>query len=143
MTNQKKILIVEDFNDSRKLFVLYLRSLGFEVFEASNGREALERAVIVEPDLMIMDITMPHMDGHEATALLKQNPATRHIPILVATAHTSNVHDERIRAAGASEVLIKPVNFGALREMLGRYLCEDAKKLAASARREDPNKFEL
>ena len=143
MTNQKKILIVEDFNDSRKLFVLYLRSLGFEVFEASNGREALERAVIVEPDLMIMDITMPHMDGHEATALLKQNPATRHIPILVATAHTSNVHEGRIRAAGASEVLIKPVNFGALREMLCRYLCEDAETLAASGRREDSNKFEL
>jgi CheY-like chemotaxis protein len=143
VTNQKKILIVEDFNDSRKLFVLYLRSLGFEVFEACNGREALERAVIVEPDLMIMDITMPHMDGHEATALLKQNPATRHIPILVATAHTSNVHEGRIRAAGASEVLIKPVNFGALREMLRRYLCEDAEKLPASARREDSNKSEL
>ena len=143
MTNQKKILIVEDFNDSRKLFVLYLRSLGFEVFEASNGREALERAVIVEPDLMIMDITMPHMDGHEATALLKQNPATRHIPILVATAHTSNLHEARIRAAGASEVLIKPVNFGALREMLYRYLSEDAETLAASDRREDSSKFGL
>jgi CheY-like chemotaxis protein len=88
-----------------------------------------------------MDITMPHMDGHEATALLKQNPATRHIPILVATAHTSNVHEGRIRAAGASEVLIKPVNFGALREMLYRYLSEDAETLAASDRREDSNKF--
>jgi CheY-like chemotaxis protein len=133
LPNQNKILVVEDFNDSRKLFVLYLSSLGFDVFEASNGREALDRAVSIAPDLIIMDITMPHMDGHEATLILKSNPDTQHIPILVATAHTGNAHQDGIRAAGASEVLLKPVDFGVLREMLGRYLHCQADTLSTFA----------
>lgn len=133
MQNKKKILIVEDFDDSRKLLVIYLRSLGFEVSEAMNGREALENSILLDPNLIIMDITMPHMDGHEATALLKENPSTRHIPVIVMTAHTSNIQIRTAREAGACEVLIKPVNFAVLREMLVRYLGNDVTLLSAPA----------
>lgn len=120
--SKRKILVVEDFDDSRRLLEIYLKSLGFDVFEASNGREALENAILFHPDLIIMDITMPHMDGHEATALLKENPSTRQIPIVVMTAHTGAMQIRAAREAGACEVLIKPVEFGVLREMLDRYL---------------------
>ena len=137
MQTKKKILVVEDFDDARKLFVLYLKCLGFEVLEASDGREALENSILLRPDLIIMDITMPHMDGHEATALIKENPSTRHIPIIVMTAHTSNMHVHAAHEAGADEVLFKPVNLAGLREILGRYFGNDSKSLTARPTQDD------
>jgi CheY-like chemotaxis protein len=88
----------------------------------------------------MMDVTMPHMDGHEATALLKENPATRHIPVIVVTAHTSNMQIHAAREAGACEVLIKPVNFAALGEMLCRYLGKDVTPLTARTTQDDLSK---
>src|SRR4029077_3291900 len=106
---QKKILVVEDVADTRKLFALSLRHYGFEVFEAIDGIEGLERTATVHPDLIIMDIRMPRMDGLEAMTRLKADPAPQNIPILFATANTDQIEIQTLREAGACDVLIKPI----------------------------------
>jgi CheY-like chemotaxis protein len=86
MAHKQKILIVEDNADGRELFALYIRRLGYDVFEAATGLEALDQAHAVHPDLILMDLALPKMPGYEATALLKADPSTRDIPVIVNTA---------------------------------------------------------
>jgi CheY-like chemotaxis protein len=122
MSVQKKILVVEDVADTRKLFTLSLTHFGFEVFEAIDGIEGLERTASVHPDLIIMDIRMPRMDGLEAMTRLKADSATRNIPILVATANTDKIEIQTLREAGACDVLIKPIELKILRQTVERYV---------------------
>ena len=75
MAHKQKILIVEDNADGRELFALYIRRLGYEVFEAARGLEALDQAHAVHPDLILMDLALPKMPGYEATARLNPNSA--------------------------------------------------------------------
>ena len=126
MIETKKILIVEDSEDSRELLALYIRHLGFAVWQASDGIEALKLAVAVQPDLIIMDISMPHMDGLQAMARLKGDPATRNIPVVIATAHTQQALIDSALKAGALGLLIKPLEFRKLGETLGRYLASES-----------------
>src|SRR5687768_15008959 len=81
------ILLAEDFEDARELYRDYLEFSGFEVKTANNGREAIEQALALQPDVILMDASMPVLDGWQATRELKANPATKHIPILALTAH--------------------------------------------------------
>src|SRR5258705_13831622 len=81
-----KILIVEDNPDGREIVVLYVRSLGYEVFEAATGIEGLDQARAIHPDLILMDLVLPEMPGHEVIARLKADPSTREIPVIVLTA---------------------------------------------------------
>ena len=83
MAHKQKILIVEDDADGRELFALHIRRLGYEVFEAATGLEALDQARAVHPDLILMDLALPKMPGYEATARLKADPSTRDIPVIV------------------------------------------------------------
>jgi CheY-like chemotaxis protein len=136
---QKKILVVEDVADTRKLFALSLTHFGFEVFEAVDGIEGLERTATVHPDLIIMDIRMPRMDGLEAMTRLKADPATRNIPILVATANTDKIEIQTLREAGACDVLIKPIELKILRQKVERHVCGDLAVLPASANRHESN----
>src|SRR5258705_14022749 len=119
MANKQKILIVEDNADGRELFALYIRRLGYEVFEATNGLEALDQAHAVHPDLILMDLALPKMPGCEATARLKADPSTRDIPVIVNTAFHKGAF---VDSAGAAEILHKPVSLKALEEVVGRYL---------------------
>lgn len=127
MAEKKKILVVEDFPDARELVALCIRRLGYEAFEAADGIEGLQQATAVHPDLILMDLSMPRMDGLEATAHLKQDPATRDIPVIVLTAHAADAHRDKALEAGALEVLIKPINFMALGEIFNRYLRQEKK----------------
>jgi CheY-like chemotaxis protein len=103
------LLLVEDNEDNRIIYSTVLKHLGYQVVEAKDGLEAIELARSVQPDLILMDISIPKIDGWEATRILRQDPATSAIPIIALTAHA--LADDRARAAevGFTSYLAKPV----------------------------------
>ena len=103
------VLLVEDNEDNRIIYSTVLRHVGYEVVEAQDGIQAVALARSVHPDLILMDISIPEMDGWEATRILRQDPATRDIPIVALTAHA--LADDREKAAqiGFNSYLAKPV----------------------------------
>jgi CheY-like chemotaxis protein len=125
----KKILLVEDNNDVRELLALFMRRLGYKVFEAATGLEAIDLASTVQPDLIMMDLRLPEMNGAESTARLKANPSTRDIPVLVVTAYGAGIDTRRALAAGAAEILHKPLDLTTLPNVLQRYLSSRTKKM--------------
>jgi two-component system, cell cycle response regulator DivK len=103
------ILVVEDFLDARELYADYLTYSGFQVVTAINGHDAKRQAGFFRPDLILMDIRMPGMDGLEATADLKASPALAGIPIVAITADPSPELAARAVEAGCVTCLAKPV----------------------------------
>jgi CheY-like chemotaxis protein len=120
-----KILIVEDNEDWRMLLGVFIQRLGYEVFEATTGLEAIDRAITVHPDLILMDLSLPEMSGQEATAYLKAQASTRDIPVVVQTAHTTI--DDQVLESGATEILHKPIDFKTLQNVLRKYLSSEKK----------------
>jgi CheY-like chemotaxis protein len=102
------ILIVDDFEDNRAIYVQYLLFEGFRVIEASNGKEALEKATEQQPDVVVMDLSLPVMDGWEATRRLKAAEGTRRIPVVALTGHALGGHSQRAKDAGCDIYLTKP-----------------------------------
>lgn len=105
---QPLILIAEDFEDARDLYRDYLQFSGFVVETASNGREAIDRALSLQPDLILMDASMPVLDGWQATRELKANPETQHIPVLALTAHAFDDARQEARSSGCDGFVTKP-----------------------------------
>jgi|SRR5690349_11492212 len=103
------ILIVDDNLDAREMYGMYLEHEGFRWAEAANGQDAIEKTRNAQPSLILMDATMPGMDGWEAARLLKQDAATRDIPLIMLTAHAFQEHRQRAADAGADGFLAKPV----------------------------------
>lgn len=105
---QPLVLLAEDFEDARDLYRDYLEFSGFAVQTAGNGQEAIDQAIALQPDLILMDASMPVLDGWQATRELKRNPDTSHIPVLALTAHA--FHDARQQAAavGCDGFVTKP-----------------------------------
>jgi CheY-like chemotaxis protein len=118
----KKILVVEDNDNCRELLGRFIKLLGYEVFEATTGVQAIERASAVHPDLIMIDLGLPEMTGDEATAFLKANPATRKIPVIVNTAYASGPQTKRALDSGAAEILQKPFPLRILDDVLRKYL---------------------
>ena len=122
----RKILIVDGNDAFRESLVAFIKSLGHEVFEAVTGLDAIAKASSTHPDLIIMDVRLPGMNGDEVTRRLKANLTTRNIPIVIDSGWTTacNVEERISRAltAGASEVLYKPFQFPMLRDVLRNYL---------------------
>jgi two-component system cell cycle response regulator DivK len=135
---KRKILIVEDNDDCRELLAMCIKRLGYEVCEAVTGIEAIEQASAMHPDLIMMDLNLPEMSGAKATALLKANPGTTDIPVIVNTAHVAGVQTNRALEAGAAEILYKPLDLLKLREILFRYLSTEGERTPAPAT-EEPN----
>ena len=106
--SQPLILLAEDFEDARDLYKEYLEFSGFTVAAAVNGREAIERAIDLQPDLVLMDASMPVLDGWQATRELKANPATRHIPVIALTAHAFDDARREAKASGCDAFVTKP-----------------------------------
>jgi len=104
---KKKILIVDDDLDMLDLYQAILRDV-FETILATNGREAVDMAGTQLPDLVLMDIMLPEMDGLEATRLIRENPKTRSIPILAVTALSSRKDKEKCLQSGCDDYLSKP-----------------------------------
>ena len=105
---QPLVLLAEDFEDARELYRDYLEFSGFAVQTASNGREAVDQALALQPDLILMDASMPVLDGWQATREIKTNPATHHIPVLALTAHAFDDARHQAQAVGCDGFVMKP-----------------------------------
>jgi two-component system, cell cycle response regulator DivK len=102
------ILVVDDYQDAREMYAEYLQYSGFRVAEAKNGNEAVAQARSLKPDLILMDLSLPGMDGWEATRVLKADEDTRHIPIVALTGHALAGASEGARKAGCDSFVTKP-----------------------------------
>jgi CheY-like chemotaxis protein len=102
------ILLVDDYADNRAMYARYLVYAGYRVDEATNGQEALDKAGEIHPDLIVMDLSLPVMDGWEATRRLKANPQTKRIPVLALTGHALGDHERAANAAGCDGYVTKP-----------------------------------
>jgi two-component system cell cycle response regulator DivK len=105
---RRRVLVVDDYPDAREMYAEYLQYSGFDVIEAGNGIEALERAADSAPDIILMDLSLPVMDGWEATRRLKADKATAHIPIVALTGHALAGILEGARKAGCDAFVTKP-----------------------------------
>lgn len=102
------ILVVDDYQDAREMYAEYLQFSGFRVAEARNGNEAVAQARTLKPDLILMDLSLPGMDGWEATRVLKADDETRRIPIVALTGHALAGASEGARKAGCDSFVTKP-----------------------------------
>jgi CheY-like chemotaxis protein len=117
----KKILVVEDVDFNRDLLVQLLED-DYEVIEAVNGQEGVELAERERPDLILMDLSLPVMDGWEATRQLKANDNLRSIPVIALTAHAMKGDEEKALAAGCDDYLVKPLDEDKLIAKIQKYL---------------------
>ncbi|MDX9707966.1 MAG: response regulator [Trichloromonas sp.] len=122
--NKKKILIVEDEESLLKLESILLISKGFEVKGVSNGRAALEAVAEDKPDLVLLDIMLPEIDGFEVCRQLKSDPATRHIPVIMLTAKKSREDMVRGEKVGADWYITKPFKSAMVIETIQRFLAK-------------------
>ncbi len=123
----KKILIVEDNADLRDLLTVIIRRLGHEAAIAITGEEAVEHTSAMKPDLILMDIGLPHLNGVEATIQIKADPTTKDIPVVILSALPMSSHGRHAIEAGAVEILQKPVSVPDLEQVLLRYTCTEHK----------------
>jgi len=106
--SQPLILVVDDYQDAREMYAEYLQFSGFRVAEARNGNEAVEQAFALKPDLILMDLSLPGMDGWEATRRLKADERTSRIPIVALTGHALAGASEGAKKAGCDSFVTKP-----------------------------------
>ena len=109
-----KILLVEDNEYNREMLVKRLERIGFEVVAAVDGRQGLEMAGSASPDVILMDLDLPEIDGWEATRRIKADPATSHIPVIALTAHAMQQDLRKAVLAGCNHYETKPVMFARL-----------------------------
>lgn len=120
---QKTILVVEDYKDARCCMKYLIESYGYRVIEAADGVEAVESFKHYFPDLVLMDISMPNMDGLTATRTIRGFEGTVKIPIIAVTAHGKQFYEQAIKA-GCNDLIDKPVNFETLEPFLNQYLSQ-------------------
>jgi two-component system cell cycle response regulator DivK len=118
----KRILVVEDHEDNRQILRVLLGSAGYNMIEAHDGETALTTAASERPDLILMDIQLPGLDGYEVTRRIKADPALRAIPIIAVTSYALSGDEDKARAAGCIAYVAKPYSplelLGKLREYL-------------------------
>ena len=113
-----KVLLVEDVEDTRHFMRLELEEQGFIVFEAENGQVAVETAAREKPDVILMDLTLPLMDGFTATKLIRQNEALKNVPIIAITAHKEDDFRADAKASGFDAYVTKPIDVNWLKELI-------------------------
>jgi two-component system cell cycle response regulator DivK len=116
------ILIIEDTPANTRLFTVILTAAGYQVLATTTALEGIAMARTAQPDLILMDIQLPTMNGLEATTLLKADPLTSGIPIIAVTAFAMKGDEEKIRAAGCDDYLSKPVHHQVLLQAVNRAL---------------------
>ena len=117
----KTILVAEDTDDSRQILKFLLEMYGYVVLEAVNGSEAVKTAAELFPDLILMDISMPVMDGLEATKAIRKSNTLRKIPIIAVTAFGKQFYRQAMEA-GCNDLISKPVDFDMLQPVIEQYL---------------------
>lgn len=133
-----RVLVVEDHEENSRLVVKILRKAGYDFEVATNAREALVKLPGSPPDLVLMDMSLPGMDGFEATRLLKGHPRLARIPVVALTAHAMAEHREKAAQAGCDAYVAKPFRSAELLEVIARLLAarrqdEEASGAAAAA----------
>ena len=118
----KLILVVEDQEDNRRIIRDMLSALDYELAEAENGVEALAAVAKQKPDLILMDIQMPIMDGYETTRRIKADPATKGIPIIAVTSYALSGDEQKARDAGCDDYVPKPYSPRQLLAKIRQYL---------------------
>lgn len=113
-TTRPLVLVVEDYEDTRLMMRHYLEAGGCRVVEAADGREAIERASAARPDLILMDLNMPVLDGFTAALRIRAREETRDVPIVAVTAYDTAEFRRAARAVGCSEYVAKPLDFDRL-----------------------------
>ena len=113
-----KVLLVEDVEDTRLFMRIELEEQGFIVLEAENGQVAVETAVREKPDVILMDLTLPLMDGFTATKLIRQNEALKNIPIIAITAHKEDDFRADAKASGFDAYVTKPIDVNWLKGLI-------------------------
>jgi two-component system cell cycle response regulator DivK len=104
----KRILMVEDTEDNRQIIRDLVESVGYELLEAQDGASGVAMAIEHKPDLILMDIQLPVLDGYEATRRIKSNPAIKHIPIIAVTSYALSGDEAKTRDAGCDGYVAKP-----------------------------------
>ena len=117
-----KLLLVEDFEDTRLFMRLELEEQGFIVFEAENGQVAVETAIREQPDVILMDLTLPLMDGFQATKLIRENDALKNVPVIAVTAHQEDDFRSDAKASGFDAYVTKPIDVNWLKELIAGLL---------------------
>jgi two-component system, cell cycle response regulator DivK len=118
----RRILVVEDQEDNRRILRDLLTSAGYEIISAENGRDAVAAAAAERPDLILMDIQLPLLDGYEATRRIKANPELKAIPIIVVTSYALSGDETKARAAGCDAYVTKPFSPRALLAKIREYV---------------------
>ena len=124
-------LVVEDFEDSRFMMRRLLEMSGYDVLEASDGEQAVQMAVERRPVLILMDLSLPKLDGLEATRKIRQKKGLKRIPIVAVSAHDSPESRTEALEAGCDEYVTKPIDFDHLHALLRRFVAQ-SKSLRAS-----------
>jgi two-component system, cell cycle response regulator DivK len=119
---RKCILVVEDQEDNRQILRDLLTSGGFDMIEAENGADAITAAEANRPDLILMDIQLPILDGYEATRRIKANPDLKSIPIIVVTSYALSGDEDKARRAGCDDYVAKPFSPRALLAKIKAYV---------------------
>ena len=122
-----KILVVDDNRDNRELVVKVLKGRGYEMVEAIDGEDALQKAQEERPSLILMDISLPKIDGYEVTRRLKMHEEYRDIPVVALTAHVMKGNKERAIEAGCVGYIPKPIDVHELPEQIKHYLDDQLK----------------
>jgi CheY-like chemotaxis protein len=117
----KKILIAEDYADTRSFMKHLIESYGFQALEASDGQQAVEAVRREHPDLVLMDLAMPVMDGLDATRTIRKFDGKSRLPIIAVTAHGESFYRQALEA-GCDDLINKPLDFAALEPILNQYL---------------------
>jgi CheY-like chemotaxis protein len=107
-SDKPRVLVVDDYPDAREMYGEYLEYCGFDVVQATNGMEALQRAIETKPDIILMDLSLPVMDGWEATRRLKADKRTEDIPVVALTGHALAGISEGAKKAGCDAFVTKP-----------------------------------
>jgi CheY-like chemotaxis protein len=132
----KKVMIIDNDPNWRMVLANVARRAGHQVVVATTGMDGIKKTLAANPDLVFIDISLPILNGAEATAILKANPMTRDIPIVIQTAFGNSTLAERALQEGAAELLHKPVRFGEIDRVLRTYLgAEPSVEWAARAPR--------
>lgn len=122
MERVRTILVVDDNQDSRELVRKILKREGYQIIEAVDGEDAIAKAIAYRPDLILMDISIPKIDGYEATKRLKSRPDFKDTPIIAFTAHAMRGDQERALQAGCDGYISKPINVREFAELIKMYL---------------------
>jgi two-component system cell cycle response regulator DivK len=122
LTDEGTVMVVDDSDDIRTLICMNLRCKGYLVLEAANGKEAVELATRSHPGLILMDLSMPVMDGYEATRLIKALPGFCKVPVVAISAFCDPSNNDKALQAGCVECVSKPIDFRSFNSLVSRYL---------------------